>query len=70
MAKVWRVVISIVGIVILLGGVCVLVGVITGGDFERIKALFDVRFDVEAIRHSVELKINDIFDLVKGFLPI
>ena len=44
MKKGWRVVISIVMIAVLLGAVCVGVGMLTGADISRIYSVLDKRF--------------------------
>lgn len=68
MAKIWRVLLTIVGIVLLLGAVCVLVGIITGGSFERIKMLFDTYFDIPALVDAAELKLKDLTELASKLL--
>ena len=44
MKKGWRIVISIVMVAILLGAVCIGVGVLTGANMERIYATLDNRY--------------------------
>jgi len=48
MSKVWRVVLVVVTISILLGAVCIGVGLITGGEWERVYAALDTRYHVDA----------------------
>ena len=45
MKKAWRIIISIVLIVALLGGVLIGVGIITGSDTERILSVLDARYN-------------------------
>lgn len=47
MSKSWRVISLIVLIAILLGAVCVGVGLITGGDWDRIYTTLDARYHVD-----------------------
>ena len=58
MAKAWRIISSVVIISILLGAVCVLVGKITGGDTQRVLALFNARFDITAIKAQISDAVN------------
>ena len=46
MKKAWRVVLTIVLIAVLLGAVCVGVGLITGADFARLYNVLDERYNV------------------------
>ena len=46
MSKAWKIVISIVLIAILLGAVCIGVGMLTGADMERIYNILDKRYMV------------------------
>ena len=45
----WRVIISVVLIVILLGGVCIGVGVLTGADMERVYSVLDKQNNLTAL---------------------
>lgn len=45
----WRIIISIVLIVILLGGVCIGVGVLTGADMERVYSVLDKQNNLTAL---------------------
>ena len=45
----WRIIISIVLIVILLGGVCIGVGVLTGADMERVYSILDKQNNLTAL---------------------
>ena len=48
MSKVWRIVLIVVAISILVGALCIGVGLITGGDWGRIHAALDARYHVDA----------------------
>ena len=47
MSKSWRVISLVVLIAILLGGVCIGVGLITGGEWDRIYTTLDARYHVD-----------------------
>ena len=59
MAKIWKVVAAVVIIALLLGGVCLLVGFITGGDSTRIWNLFNAAYDIDGIKQSIEQTIHN-----------
>lgn len=46
MKKGWQIIIAVVSIMILLGGICVGVGFITGAEFDRIFTVVDNRYNV------------------------
>lgn len=50
MKKSWKVVIYIIMTAIVLGLICVGVGMLTGADFDRIYQILDNRFDIEQWR--------------------
>lgn len=60
MAKVWKIVSTVAGIALLLGVVCVLVGVITGGDVSRVLSLFNARFDIAGLKDKIDILIHSI----------
>ncbi len=53
MSKIWRVILLIVLVSVLLGSVCVGVGIITGADVERIYTVLNNQFGLEAIENFV-----------------
>ncbi len=59
MAKIWKTVAIVVVIALLLGGVCVLVGMITGADTSRIMNLFNASYDIGGLRQSFEQTIQN-----------
>lgn len=59
MAKIWKIVAAVVIIALLLGGVCVLVGMITGADTERIMNLFNASYDIDGLRQTFEQTIHN-----------
>lgn len=59
MKKGWRVVIVIVLICLLLGGVCIGVGLMTGADMERIYSVLDARYHITEY-YEYTLQVIDI----------
>lgn len=47
MSKSWKIILSVVLIAVLLGGVCAGVGIITGGQWERIHTALDTRYHLD-----------------------
>ena len=47
MSKGWRVVLTVVMVAVLLGAVCVGVGLVTGGEWDRIYSVLDARYHVD-----------------------
>ncbi|MDO4983574.1 MAG: hypothetical protein Q4E35_08480 [Eubacteriales bacterium] len=45
----WRIIISIVLIAILLGGVCLGVGIITGAEMDRVYSVLDKQYNLTAL---------------------
>ena len=66
MAKIWRVIISIVLISVLLGAVFVLVGMITGGSADYVWNLFDARYHFSDMRG---MSINELIQRAIDKLP-
>lgn len=63
MAKVWKIVAAVVIIALLLGGVCVLVGMITGADTERILNLFNASYDIDGLKQTFEQTIQNALNM-------
>ena len=61
MSKTWRVVLSIVMIAVLLGAVCVGVGLVTGGDWGRIYSSLDARYHVEVYLNYAKDVVREIW---------
>lgn len=47
MAKASKIMLTIALIALILGALCILVGIITGGEFERVKNVFYAVYDIE-----------------------
>ena len=57
MSKSWRVIITVVLIVALAGAVCVGVGLITGGEWDRIHAALDMRYHLDMYWNYLRLDL-------------
>lgn len=64
MAKAWRVIISAVLICVLLGVVFVVVGLITGGEIQRIMNIFNARYNVQSVLDSAKAAVQDVLALL------
>lgn len=62
MSKTWRVVWIIVLIAVLLGAVCVGVGVITGGEWSRIYSILDTRYHVDVYVKYAQQVVQTVWD--------
>lgn len=63
MAKVWKIVSTVAGIALLLGILCVLVGIITGGDVSRVMSMFNARFNIAELLDRIELLICSVMSI-------
>lgn len=63
MAKVWKIVSTVAGIALLLGVLCVLVGIITGGDVSRVMSMFNARFNIAELLDRIELLIRSVMSI-------
>lgn len=63
MAKVWKIVSTVAGIALLLGILCVLVGIITGGDVSRVMSMFNARFNIAELLDRIELLIRSVMSI-------
>lgn len=61
MSKSWRVISLVVLIAILLGAVCVGVGLVTGGEWDRIYSTLDARYHIDMYIDY----IGDVFTVLK-----
>lgn len=64
MSKSWRVISLVVLIAILLGAVCVGVGLVTGGEWDRIYSILDERYHVDMYVDY----IGDVYTVIKDAL--
>lgn len=60
MAKAWRIIVSATLICVLLGAVFVLVGMITGGELQRIMNMFNARFDIPALTEAAKTLVHNV----------
>lgn len=47
MAKAGKIVLTVAVVALILGALCILAGVVTGGDLERVENIFYAAYDVE-----------------------
>lgn len=47
MDKAWKVVSTVAVIAFILGALCILAGIVTGGDAQRVKDIFFAAYDIE-----------------------
>ncbi len=68
MSKVWKVIGIMFGIMLLLGAVSVGVGMITGGDLERISDLFD-RANADTVQRVRDM-VQSAEEAIRGLLGL
>ena len=59
MAKAWKIVSAVCIIAVLLGALCVLVGLITGGDTQRVLDIFNATYNIDGIKQAYEQAIQN-----------
>ncbi len=68
MSKSWRIIITVVLIAALAGAVCAGVGLITGGEWDRIHAALDARYHLDMywnyLRHDLLPALHDAWVMV------
>ena len=63
MAKAWKIISAVCIIAILLGVLCVLVGLITGGDTQRVLDAFNVTYNIDALKQAYEQAIQNALNI-------
>lgn len=61
MKKAWMIILGIVGVVLGIAALCIVVGMITGAEFQRIYSVFERVFEV---RYNVNLD-----ELINSWIP-
>ena len=61
MTKMWRIVLIVVMITILLGAVCVGVGLVTGGEWDRIYSALDGRYHLDVYIAYAQQVVQEIW---------
>ena len=65
MKKGWRVILIIVLVAVLLGAVCVGVGLVTGADSVRILGVLDDRFNFTAYVNAYSAYADQVTDIIR-----
>lgn len=48
MDKAWKIISAIALIALILGALCILAGIVTGGDTQRVRDIFSATYDIES----------------------
>lgn len=63
MAKAWKIISAVCIIAVLLGALCVLVGLITGGDTQRVLDIFNATHNIDGIKQAYEHAIQNALQM-------
>ena len=63
MAKAWKIISAVCIIAVLLGALCVLVGLITGGDTQRVLDIFNATYNIDGIKQAYEQVIRNALQM-------
>ena len=63
MSKAWKIIAIIAAIALVLGGLCIGAGLITGGSFGRIFDQLTKTYGLENLRTSIEQLLHDILGI-------
>ena len=63
MAEAWRIVCAVCIIAVLLGALCVLVGLITGGDTQRVLDVFNATYNIDSLKQAYEQAIRNALQM-------
>jgi hypothetical protein len=63
MAKAWKIISAVCIIAVLLGALCVLVGLITGGDTQRVLDIFNATHNIDGIKQAYEQAIQNALQM-------
>ena len=63
MSKAWKIVSAIVIIALLVGVLCVFVGLFTGGSMERVLDAFNAAYDIDGIKQAYEQAIQNALQM-------
>lgn len=63
MAKAWKIISAVCIIAVLLGALCVLVGLITGGDTQRVLDIFNATHNIDGIKQAYEQAIQNVLQM-------
>lgn len=63
MAKAWKIISAVCIIAVLLGALCVLVGLITGGDTQRVLDIFNATYNIDSLKQAYEQAIQNALQM-------
>ena len=63
MAKAWKIISAVCIIAVLLGALCVLVGLITGGDTQRVLDVFNATYNLDGLKQVYEQAIQNALQM-------
>ena len=63
MAKAWKIISAVCIIAVLLGALCVLVGLITGGDTQRVLDVFNATYNIDGLKQVYEQAIQNALQM-------
>ena len=63
MAKAWKIISAVCIIAVLLGALCVLVGLITGGDTQRVLDIFNATYNIDGLKQVYEQAIQNALNI-------
>lgn len=63
MAKAWKIISAVCIIAVLLGALCVLVGLITGGDTQRVLDVFNATYNIDGLKQVYEQAIQNALNI-------
>ena len=63
MAKAWKIISAVCIIAVLLGALCVLVGLITGGDTQRVLDVFNATYNIDSLKQAYEQAIQNALNI-------
>ena len=63
MTKAWKIISAVVIIVLLFGALCLLVGLITGGDTQRVLDIFNATYNIDGIKQAYEQAIQNALQM-------
>lgn len=68
MKKVWKAVMAIVLVALVLGVICVGVGLLTGAELDRIYSVLDNRFNITAVYEAYSQYVKDLTTAIQAVL--
>lgn len=63
MSKAWKIISAVFVIALLLGVLCVFVGLFTGGSMERVLDAFNAAYDIDGIKQAYEQAIQNALQM-------